>query len=74
MVGDSLSNVIRYVLIYPTRSYVRSDMYECMMYRLLTQDKDGLSQLSKAEPRHKEILGHMMWAVGNSICNCGACI
>ncbi|CAG9479840.1 protein kinase c inhibitor-like protein, putative [Plasmodium vivax] len=29
--------------------------------------RDGLTRLSKAEERHKEILGHMMWAVSEIV-------
>ncbi|SBS93634.1 protein kinase C inhibitor [Plasmodium ovale curtisi] len=29
--------------------------------------RDGLTRLSKAEERHKEILGHMMWAVAEIV-------
>uniref|UniRef100_A0A0G4H9G3 HIT domain-containing protein n=1 Tax=Chromera velia CCMP2878 TaxID=1169474 RepID=A0A0G4H9G3_9ALVE len=30
---------------------------------VIPKDKAGLSQLSKADESHKEILGHLMWAV-----------
>jgi histidine triad (HIT) family protein len=28
---------------------------------VIPKDRDGLSQLSKAEPRHKELLGHLLF-------------
>ena len=31
-------------------------------FLVIPKNRDGLSQLSKAEERHKELLGHLMWA------------
>ena len=30
-------------------------------FLVIPKDRDGLSQLSKAESRHKELLGHLMF-------------
>ena len=30
-------------------------------FLVIPKDRDGLSQLSKAEERHKELLGHLMF-------------
>ncbi len=32
---------------------------------VIPKDRDGLSQLSKADARHKPLLGHLMWAASH---------
>lgn len=34
---------------------------------VIPKKRDGLTRLSKAEERHKEILGHLMWAVSEIV-------
>lgn len=34
---------------------------------VIPKKRDGLTRLSKAEERHKDILGHMMWAVAEIV-------
>ncbi|CRG98907.1 protein kinase c inhibitor-like protein, putative [Plasmodium relictum] len=34
---------------------------------VIPKNRDGLTRLSKAEEKHKEILGHLMWAVAEIV-------